>query len=218
VTLQQGVLFALITLIFAVLIWGRIRYDLAAFGALVLAFLSGVIPEDQMFSGFGHPAVVIIALVLSISTGLTRTGAIDLLARQVIKSGRSLAAHIAIMATIAAALSTIMNNVAALAMLMPLDVQTARKAKRSPAMTLMPLSFASILGGMVTLIGTPPNIVIATFREGALGEPYAMYDYAPEGLVEAVVGHHYVSLDDWRQLPADRGRHDNARDQGEQKA
>ena len=91
---------------------------------------------------------------------------------------------------------------------MPLDMQAARKAKRSPALTLMPISFASILGGMVTLIGTPPNIVIATFREDALGEPYKMFDFAPVGAAVAVVGVIYVALVGWRLVPTDRSRHD----------
>jgi di/tricarboxylate transporter len=217
-TSDQAILFALIALIFGVLLWGRIRYDLVAFAALVIAFMAGVVGKDQVFSGFGHPAVVIIALVLIISSGLSRTGAIDLLARRVIKTSRSLGAHIGIMAAVSAALSTIMNNVAALALLMPMDIQAARKAKRSPALTLMPLSFASILGGMVTLIGTPPNIVIATFREGALGEPYGMFDFAPVGLVVAFTGVLYVALVGWRLIPVERSKHDSAKELGELKA
>jgi di/tricarboxylate transporter len=105
-----------------------------------------------------------------------------------------------------------MNNVAALALLMPLDIQAARKAKRSPSLTLMPISFASILGGMVTLIGTPPNIVIATFRENALGEPYGMFDFAPVGAAVALVGVIYVALVGWRLVPKDRSRYDAAQE------
>ncbi len=117
-----------------------------AFSALVVAYLLGVVPKEEVFAGFGHPAVVIIALVLIISKGLNRSGAIELLAKKLIDSTRSLGAHIGIMSGVAAALSAIMNNVAALALLMPMDIQTAAKAKRSPALSLMPLSFASILG------------------------------------------------------------------------
>ncbi|HEY5645849.1 MAG TPA: SLC13 family permease, partial [Pseudomonadales bacterium] len=106
----------------------------------------------------------------------------------------------------------VMNNVAALALLMPLDLQAARRAKRSPAETLMPLSFASILGGMVTLIGTPPNIVIATFREGALGAPFGMFDFTPVGLVVAVVGMLYVVFIGRRLIPAARREHDSTRE------
>ncbi len=211
-TTDQIVLFALIFVIFAFLIWGRFRYDLVAFAALVIAFAAGVVPKDEVFAGFGHPAVVIIALVLIVSRGLSRSGAIELLAHKVLDASRGLQAHIGIMAGISAALSSIMNNVAALALLMPLDMQAARRAKRSPAVTLMPLSFASILGGMVTLIGTPPNIVIATFREDALGEPYRMFDFAPVGAVVAITGVIFVMLIGWRLIPIERGKHDTAKE------
>ncbi len=201
---DQTVLFALIILIFGFLVWGRFRYDLVAFTALVVAFLIGVIPKDEVFAGFGHPAVVIIALVLIISRGLNRSGAIELLAKKLISSTRSLGTHISIMSSVAAGLSAIMNNVAALALLMPMDIEAATKAKRSPALTLMSLSFASILGGMITLIGTPPNVVIATFREDALGAPYEMFDFAPVGLIVAGVGVLYVALVGWRFIPVAR--------------
>ena len=200
-TSDQTILFILVALTLVFLVWGRFRYDLVAFAALVSAFLLGVIPKEDVFSGFGHPAVLIIALVLIISRGLIRSGAIELLARRVIDSTHSLNTHIGIMAAISAALSSMMNNVAALALLMPMDLQAARRAKRSPSLTLMPLSFASILGGMVTLIGTPPNIVIATFRESALGEPYNMFDFAPVGIVVAITGTLFVALVGWRLIP-----------------
>ncbi len=199
---DQAILFTLLSAVFVLLIWGRWRYDLVAFVALLAALLTGVVPREAAFSGFGHPATVIIALVLIVSRGLINSGAIELLARFVVKSSRRLSAHIAIMSGVIAALSAVMNNVAALAMLMPLDIQAAEKAKRSPALTLMPLSFASILGGMITLIGTPPNIVIAEFRNTTLGEPYKMFDFAPVGLVCAIVGVVFVALIGWRLLPA----------------
>lgn len=214
-TADQTILFSLITLIFIFLIWGKLRYDVTAFAALVIAFLAGVIPKEEVFSGFGHPAVIIIALVLIVSRGLSSSGAIELLARQVVDASRSLPQHIGVMAAISATLSSIMNNVAALALLMPVDMQAAQRAKRSPALTLMPLSFASILGGMVTLIGTPPNIVIATFREDALGEAYGMFDFAPVGIVVALVGVLYIALVGWRLIPLERSKHDTASELGD---
>ncbi len=212
---DQIILFVLISLIFVFLIWGKLRYDVTAFSALVIAFLAGVIPKEQVFSGFGHPAVIIIALVLIVSRGLSRSGAIEILARKVVDSSRSLPNHIGVMSAISATLSSIMNNVAALALLMPVDMQAAHRSKRSPALTLMPLSFASILGGMVTLIGTPPNIVIATFRETALGEPYGMFDFAPVGFVVAVVGVLFISLVGWRLIPVERSQHDTLKELGD---
>ncbi|MDJ0907212.1 MAG: SLC13 family permease, partial [Woeseiaceae bacterium] len=203
-TTDQLLLFGLLLFVFVFLIWGRWRYDLVAFVALLAALLLGLVPADQAFSGFGHPATVIIALVLVVSRGLSNSGVIELLARYFIDSSRKLAAHIGIMSGLAATLSAVMNNVAALALLMPLDLQAARKAGRSPSLTLMPLSFASILGGMITMIGTPPNIVIAEFRGDALGESYRMFDFAPVGIACAAVGVAYVALIGWRLLPGDR--------------
>lgn len=200
----QIFLFLLLGALFGMLLWGRVRYDVVAAGALVIAFLGGVLPKAEVFAGFGHPATVIIALVLIVSRGLSNSGAIELLARFLVSASRPLALHIGFMSGAAAALSAVMNNVAALALLMPVDMQAAAKAKRSPALTLMPLSFASILGGMITLIGTPPNVVIATFREEALGEAYAMFDFAPVGLIVAAIGIAYVALVGWRLIPAAR--------------
>jgi di/tricarboxylate transporter len=212
VTTDQSILFGLLILVFVFLIWGRWRYDLVAFIALLAAVLTGVVPKDQAFSGFGHPATVIIALVLIVSRGLSASGAIELVARHIVDASRKLGTHITIMSALAASLSAVMNNVAALALLMPVDMQAAKKAGRSPSLTLMPLSFASILGGMVTLIGTPPNIVIAEFRGDALGESYSMFDFAPVGLACAAVGVAYVALVGWRLLPAERRSQDAGKD------
>ena len=211
-TQDQLLVFGLCTFVFVLLIWGRWRYDLVAFIALLVALLTGVVPKEQAFSGFGHPATVIIALVLIVSRGLSNSGAIELVARYIVDASRKLGAHITIMSGLAASLSAVMNNVAALALLMPVDIQAAKKAGRSPSLTLMPLSFASILGGMITLIGTPPNIVVAEYRGEALGEPYRMFDFAPVGLACAIVGVAYVALVGWRLLPKERQSADASKD------
>jgi di/tricarboxylate transporter len=207
-TPDQIILFVLLIFVFVFLIWGRWRYDLVAGVALLVAILTGVVPTELAFSGFGHPATVIIALVLVVSRGLSNSGVIELLAQYFVDASRKLASHISIMSGLAAVLSAFMNNVAALALLMPLDMQAASKAKRSRSLTLMPLSFASILGGMITLIGTPPNIVIAEFRNDSLGQAFRMFDFAPVGLACAAVGVAYVALIGWRLLPADRKKED----------
>lgn len=211
-TTDQIFLFALLFLVFVCLIWGRWRYDVIAFIALLIALLEGVVPSERAFSGFGHPATVIIALVLIVSRALSNSGAIDLLARSVIDGSRKIGSHIALMSGLAAGLSALMNNVAALALLMPVDLQAAAKARRNPALTLMPLSFASILGGMITLIGTPPNIVIAEFRNKALGAPYGMFDFAPVGATCAILGVVFVATIGWRLIPAARSERDSAKD------
>ncbi|MFV2038593.1 MAG: SLC13 family permease, partial [Paracoccaceae bacterium] len=187
------------------MLWGRFRYDLVAFSALMAGVVLGVVPTKDAFSGFGHPATLVVALVLVVSAGLVRSGAVFLITRTLVDSSRSLAGHIALMGAIGGVLSAFMNNVAALALLMPVDIQTARKAKRVASLSLMPLSFATILGGMVTMIGTPPNIIIATFREDALGVPFSMFDFAPVGGVTALAGLLFVALIGWRLIP----RHDD---------
>jgi di/tricarboxylate transporter len=211
-TTDQILLFSLFGLVFAFLLWGRFRYDLVAFGALLIALILGVVPKDQAFSGFGHPATIIVALVLVVSRGLTNSGAVEMVARRLIDAGRSLTAHIGMMAGIGAVLSAFMNNVAALALLMPVELQASSRAERSPGLTLMPLAFATILGGMVTLIGTPPNIIIAQFRADALGEPYHMFDFAPVGLACALAGIAFVALVGWRLIPKSASEHDSAKE------
>ncbi len=211
-TIDQGILFTLLLLVFVFLIWGRWRYDLVAFVALLAAILTGVVPTEQAFAGFGHPATVIIALVLIVSRGLSNSGVIELIARYLVDASRKLAAHVGIMSALAASLSAVMNNVAALALLMPVDLQAAKKAGRSPSLSLMALSFASILGGMITLIGTPPNIVIAEFRNDAFGDPFRMFDFAPVGIACAAVGVAYVALIGWRFLPEGRRGTDAGQD------
>ena len=207
-TIDQIVLFLLIVGVFALLLWGRVRYDIVAFAALIITIITGVIPVEQAFSGFGHPATVIIALVLVVSRGLSNSGAVEFIARFVVSGSRTITMHIGLMSGVGAALSALMNNVAALALLMPVDGEAAKRADRSPALTLMPLSFATILGGMVTLIGTPPNIVVATFRNDALGEPFRMFDFAAVGGVVAIVGVVFVALFGWRLLPAELVKRD----------
>ena len=211
-TQEQILLFVLLGFVFVFLIWGRWRYDIVAFSALLIGILVGVVPEDTAFSGFGHPATIVIALVLIVSRGLTNSGAIELIARHVVDASRSVSAHIAILGGVGAALSAVMNNVGALALLMPVDMEAASSAKRSPALTLMPLSFATILGGMITLIGTPPNIVIAAFRWEALGESYHMFDFAPVGGVCAIVGVLFVTFIGWRLIPVERTKHDTGKE------
>jgi len=205
-TNDQIILFALLGGILALLLWGRIRFDLVAFGGLIVAVALGVVDKSEAFTGFGHSAVIIVALVLVASRGLVNSGVIEVIARFAVSSTRPLWMHIGLMSGIGAALSTVMNNVGALALMMPLDVQAAAKAERSPALTLMPLSFATILGGLVTLIGTPPNIIVASYREQALGESFHMFDFTPVGIVAATAGVIFVTLFGWRLIPVGRGQ------------
>ncbi|MCF4099488.1 SLC13 family permease [Maritalea mediterranea] len=211
-TLDQIILFSLFFLVFVGLLWGKWRYDLVAFTALVVGLIAGVVPTDIAFEGFGHPATIIVALVLIVSRGLTNSGAVDLITRSVIDHSRSIGMHITMLGGIGGILSAFMNNVAALALLMPVDIQAAQKAGRAPGQTLMPLSFATILGGLITLIGTPPNIIIGSFRETALGEPFGMFDFAPVGLIVAVIGIAFVATVGWRLIPEQKQSKNSPKD------
>ncbi len=201
---NQAFMFALLVAVFGLFFWGRLRHDVVAFVALLAAVVVGVVPFAETFSGFGHPATVTVALVLVISRGFQNSGVVDLMARHLLPPLHSASGHVASLAGVAGALSAIMNNVGALALLMPAAVQSAAKIKRSPAVILMPLSFGSILGGLVTLIGTPPNIIVAAAREKATGAPFAMFDFTPVGAAVAVVGIVFVAVAGWRLIPKSR--------------
>ena len=203
---EQAAIFAILGLSLVFFIWGHWRYDIVAFLALLMSVLAGVVPYGSAFDGFGHPATVTVAMVLIISRALSNSGAVDLIARHVTLTAKHLTLGIAALSGLGAGLSAMMNNVGALALLMPVAIRAAKKAKQSPAVVLMPLSFGSILGGLVTLIGTPPNIIIATFREKSAGEPFGMFDFTPVGLVAAVVGVIFIAGVGWRLIPAQRRR------------
>lgn len=204
-TLQQIELFTIFTVVLGLLLWGRVRHDLVAAAGLLIAVAVGVVPDSRAFSGFSNPAVLIVAFVLVASRAFENSGALALVGKQLSKTERSMPGQIAISAGVGAALSAVINNVAALALLMPIDIQAARRAGRSPRLTLMPLAFATILGGMITLIGTPTNIIASSIRERELGAPYRMFDFAPVGLAVATAGLAFLAAVGWRLLPS-RGR------------
>lgn len=199
---EQIELFAVFGIVLMMLLWGRFRHDLVAAGGLMLAVVLGLVPSDEAFSGFSNPAVVVVALVLIASRAFENSGALSLVTRGLLRDGRSAGAHIAIVGGVGALLSSVINNVAALALLMPLDIKAARAAGRPPSVTLMPLAFAAILGGMVTLIGTPPNILASGIRQEKLGAPYQMFDFAPAGFAVALAGVVFVALVGRRLLVA----------------
>ena len=210
-TFDQTFLLFLLLAVLVLFVWGRWRYDVVAFGALIAATLAGTVPYAEMFSGFGHPATVTVALVLIVSRGLQNSGAIQSIGKLIPSEG-STSGHVGALAAIGGALSAVMNNVGALALLMPAALQSAARAARPPALLLMPLSFGSILGGMLTLIGTPPNIIIATYRGDTTGEPFHMFDFTPVGGAAAVAGILFVALIGWRLVPESRRARMSARE------
>lgn len=203
-TYEQMASVAILGLALGLFAWGRLRYDVVALVALFVGVVAGVVPARSAFEGFGHPAVVTVAAVLVLSRGLSDSGATAIVAQVLQPLFRLKLAHIASLSGVAAALSGFMNNVGALALLMPVAVRSAKDAKRSPSLLLMPLAFGSILGGLVTLIGTPPNIIVATYRAEAFGEPFLMFDFTPVGLTTALAGLVFVALIGWRFIPIRR--------------
>ncbi len=198
---DQAAIFAILAGVFVLFVWGRWRHDIVAFLALLAAVGAGVVPFAEAFRGFGHPATVTVAMVLVMSRALSNSGAVDLIARHVTLGAKRLSLHIGALSSLGASLSAVMNNVGALALLMPVALQAVAKARQSPAAVLMPLSFGTILGGLVTMIGTPPNIIIATFRDKTAGEPFGMFDFTPVGAAVAIAGLVFVTFVGWRLIP-----------------
>jgi di/tricarboxylate transporter len=195
---DQLAILGIIITVLVLFIWGKWRYDIVALMALGACSLFGLVPIDELFSGFGHPATVTVAIVLILGYGLTRSGVIERMAKVIDPISATPSLHIAALIFIVAFLSMFMNNVGALALLMPVAIQSTIKAGRSPATVLMPLSFGSILGGLVTLIGTPPNIIISSYRKEVTGEAFKMFDFAPVGGVITVAGLLFLVLIGWR--------------------
>ncbi len=240
-TIDQIVILLIIVMTFSLFIWGRFRYDIVSIIALGTLFIADkilggetsnlIMDESDIFIGFAHPAVITVALVLIISRALRNSGVVDLISRQIAPFSKNQLTHITSLSGVVAILSAIMNNVGALALMLPVALKSSIKQKRSPSIILMPLAFASILGGMITMIGTPPNIIISTFRKTqfidlkarALEDPsspaakyfasqninieqfkpevFSMLDFTPVGGVIALIGVLFIALIGWRLIP-----------------
>ena len=200
-TSDQLLILGVLVTVMAMFLWDRWRHDLVAMGALLICVLTGLVPSNEAFSGFGHPAVITVACVLVLGHGLQLSGAIDALtARMLPRSAGPLVSVLALIG-LAALLSAFMNNVGALALLMPVAIQMAAKLELPPGKVLMPLAFGSILGGMTTLIGTPPNLIVSEFRANTGMGVFHMFDFTPVGLAVSVVGILFIGLVGWRLVP-----------------
>ncbi|MCF8075153.1 MAG: SLC13 family permease [Desulfotignum sp.] len=205
-TTDQALVFAILCATLVLFVWGKFRYDLVALTALLLVSVTGLVPINEVFLGFGHPAVITVAAVLVLSRGLFNAGAVDLLSRHMAKVGTVPTIQVTALAGIVVICSSVMNNVGALALLMPVAIWMSRKSGRSPSLLLMPLAFGSLLGGLVTLIGTPPNIIIALYRVETGLPAFRMFDFAPVGIGVALAGLAFISLFGWRLTPKREAR------------
>jgi di/tricarboxylate transporter len=202
-TLQQILAFAVIAGTMALFVWGRLRYDLVAGVALLVAVLIGVVPADKAFSGFSDEIVVIVAGALIVSAAVARSGIIEVALQPIAPHVTSPRVQILVLVGSVALLSAFVKNIGALAMMIPIALQMAKRANRSPSMLLMPMAFGSLLGGTMTLIGTSPNIIVSRLREQILGEPFGMFDFTPVGLGLSAAGVLFLVLG-YRLLPKDR--------------
>ena len=202
----QALVFAILLLTVALFLWGRWRYDVVAVAALLLVTVTGLVPAGEAFSGFGHPAVVTVAAVLILSRGLMNSGLVDGIAALLGGIGRRPSVQVAVLTGITACFSAFMNNVGAIAVMLPVAVRISRKSGRPPYYILMPVAFGSLLGGLVTMIGTPPNIIVALARAKNGGEPFGLFDFSPVGLGVAAAGLAFVALVGWRLIPERKGR------------
>ena len=203
---DQGITFTIIAATMALFIWGRWRYDLVAVAALLAGVLTEVIPSQHAFMGFGHPAVITVAAVLVLSRALQESGFVDHLANLLARARHSPGLQIGASGGLTALMSAFMNNIGALALMLPVALRNCKASKFGAGTVLMPLSFASLLGGLVTMIGTPPNIIIAAFRADTQGTPFGMFDFTPVGLPVAVIGIIFLSVIGWRLIPHQKSR------------
>jgi len=210
-TSAQLTISAILCLTLVLFAWGKYRHDIVAMLCLVLAVVAGIVPADDAFSGFGHAAVITVAAVLIISHALKNAGVVSLIASYLTPFTGNIYTHIISLTAVVTVASAFMNNVGALALMLPVAIATAHQAGRSPALVLMPLAFGSILGGMTTLIGTPPNIIIASYRAEITGTPFSMFDYSAVGAPVALVGLAFIALVGWRLIPKDRSSKDGSK-------
>lgn len=203
-TYHQILIAAILFFTIALFIWGKYRHDIVASLSLSCCVLTGLVSADLAFVGFSHPAVITVAAVLVISDVMRRCGVVDLIAQALTPYTENVLSHIFVLTIVVTIASSFMNNVGALALMLPVAITTCAKHNRSPGIVLMPLAFGSILGGMTTAIGTPPNIIIAMMRAEVNGEPFSLFDFSPVGLAVALVGVLFISLIGWRFIPQAR--------------
>ncbi len=204
-SIEQGIVFGVLIGALAMFVWGRWRYDLVAVLALLVVTVTVKGTAGEAFVGFAHPAVITVAAVLVISRGLARSGIVDALASLLERVGQRITVQVLALTSLVAVLSAFMNNVGALALLLPVGTRMARSSGRPPSTLLMPLAFGSLLGGLMTLIGTPPNIIVASFRAQSAGQPFRMFDFTLVGAGIALAGVVFVALVGWRLVPKRKG-------------
>lgn len=210
-THEQILTFAIISITVALFIWNKWRYDIVALGALFASVIVGIVPAQKAFTGFSDPVVITVACILVISAAISRSGFIDVVMKMMSRFTMAQYLPIFMFCAMVMVASAFMNNVGALAIFMPIAIAFAKKSGRNISEFLMPMAFASLLGGLITVIGTPPNLMISNIRKDFLGAPYEMFDFAPVGLGVCGFGLLYLTFC-WKILPKDRRGQSQAED------
>ncbi len=200
-TTPQIILAFILVVMVGLFIHAKLRHDFVALLALIACVATGIVSADNAFAGFGHPAVITVAAILILSGMLQSTGAADALVRKAVPASLGTSATVGALVFLAAVLSSFMNNVGALALLMPVALQISKRQDIPPGRLLMPIAFGSILGGMTTLIGTPPNLIVSSFRARATGDGFEMFDFSLVGVSVALAGVFFTALIGWRLVP-----------------
>ncbi|KPH66287.1 SLC13 family permease [Novosphingobium sp. ST904] len=202
-TLNQWLSIATLCGMMILFVWGRFRYDVTAIIALLAALALGLVPPEKAFSGFSDDIVIIIASALVLSAAVQRTGVVEQAVNWVSQWVRRPGSQLFVLTASVGVVSGLIKNIGALAMMMPAASQMARRSHSNPSRFLMPMAFASLLGGLTTMIGTSPNIIVSRVREELTGEPFRMFDYLPTGLGMLVIGLVFLRFG-YRLVPADR--------------
>ena len=202
-TIPQLLSVSLVAVMMAAFLWGRLRYDIVAMLALLAGVAIGIIPAGEAFKGFSDDIVIIVGSALVLSAAVARSRVIERGLSRIMPVLGSTQAQIVLLVLAVAVMSAIIKNIGALAMMLPIAYQLARKGGRSPSVFLMPMAFASLLGGIVTLVGTSPNVIVARVRAELGGEPFSMFDFTPVGIVVALAGCAFLAVG-YRLLPQDR--------------
>ena len=199
-THEQLLSFAILAGMMALFAWGRLRYDVVAVVALLAALAAGVVPHDEAFSGFSSDIVIIVGSALVVSAAVQQSGVVETALRKISPHFTTVQAQIVLLVGTVTVLSALMKNIGALAMMIPAAFQMARRSGASPSCFLMPMAFGSLLGGLVTLVGTSPNIIVSQMRQAITGEPFRMFDFAPVGIALAAAGVAFLAFG-YRILP-----------------
>lgn len=209
-TIPQVLAFLIIAGMMVAFIMGRWRYDLVAVCALLVGLLFGVVPFERAFVGFSNDIVIIVGSALVVSAAVARSGIMEILIRRYVPRMSSPRVQLIVLVTIVTVLSAFVKNIGALAIMMPIAFQMARRSSVSPSMFLMPMAFGSLLGGLMTQIGTSPNIIVSGVRQELTGTAFTMFDFTPVGAILAAVGIVFLAFFYW--LLPERRREDSGMD------